>query len=175
MHIPTHILSGWCIANAFPQLSAKDRLLIVLAASLPDLDGLGLLWSAEAYQAVHHVWGHNLTAALALSLIASLCSDHKRWCFLLCLAAFHLHLLMDFYGSGPGWGIAYGWPFDEHSYQTDRAWSLGGWQNYVTLAGLLVWAWIILRTKRRTLFELFAPTIDRAFVNVFGRREGQEL
>jgi hypothetical protein len=29
------------------------------------------------------------------------------------LALFHLHLVMDFVGSGPGWGIYYFWPFSQ--------------------------------------------------------------
>lgn len=168
MHIPTHILSGWCVANIVPQLSAKDRLMLVLAASLPDLDGLGLLWSADAYRAVHHIWGHNLVAALILSLVLSSLSDHKRLCFPLCLALFHLHLLMDFYGSGRGWGIAYWWPFSDRYYETEQAWSLGGWQNYLSLAGLVLWSWFIMRTRGRTPFEFIAPVADRAFLSVFG-------
>lgn len=168
MHIPTHILSGWCVANLFPQFSAKERLMAVLAASLPDLDGLGLIWSEDAYHAVHHIWGHNLLAAVLVSGLLSLAARRRLMCFIVCLFLFHLHLLMDFYGSGQGWGIAYGWPFSDRYYETEHAWSLGGWQNYVTLAVLVVWSWWLLRRKRRTPFEYFAPAIDRAFLNVFG-------
>lgn len=167
MHIPTHILSGWCVANLIPQFSARERLLAVFAASLPDLDGLGLLWSEDAYRGVHHIWGHNLLAAIVVSGLLSLAANRKPLCFLVCVFLFHLHLLMDFYGSGQGWGIAYGWPFSHHYFETANAWSLGGWQNYLTLALLVIWSWWLLRVKHRTPFEHLAPTVDRAFLSVF--------
>ena len=149
--------------------------MLVLAASLPDLDGMGLLWSVDAYQEAHHVWGHNLAAALLLSILLSLVSDHRRLCFPLCIALFHLHLLMDFHGSGQGWGIAYWWPLSGQYCYTDHAWSLGGWQNYAALGILAAWTWLILRLKNRTLFEHMAPPVDRAFLKVFGTPQGQEL
>ena len=167
MHIPTHILAGWCVANSVPRLTAKDRLALVLASSLPDLDGLGLIWSQEAYFAVHHVWGHNVFVGTLGCLLLSLWSDHRKRSFLLGLLVFHLHLLMDFFGSGEGWGIAYFWPVSEHHFLTEAAWSLGGWQNYLALAVLAVGSFVILRTRRRTPLEILAPVLDRAFVNVF--------
>lgn len=33
------------------------------AAALPDLDGLGILFSPSAYETAHRVWGHNLLVA----------------------------------------------------------------------------------------------------------------
>jgi inner membrane protein len=167
MHIPTHILAGWCVANSIPRLTAKDRLVLVLASSLPDLDGLGLIRSQEAYFAVHHVWGHNLLVGTLGCLLFSYWADHRRRSFLFAVIVFHLHLLMDFFGSGLGWGIAYFWPFSDHYFLTENAWSLGGWQNYVTLGILVIWSVSILRSKRRTPVEILAPAVDRAFVNVF--------
>ena len=35
---------------------------------MPDLDGLGMLVSAEAYERYHHVVGHNVFAGIALTL-----------------------------------------------------------------------------------------------------------
>ena len=167
MHIPTHILAGWCVANSVPRLTAKDRLALVLASSLPDLDGLGLIWSRDAYFAVHHVWGHNLFVGTLGCLLLSLGSDHRKCTFLWAILVFHLHLLMDYFGSGQGWGIAYFWPVSDHHFLTETAWSLGGWQNYVALAILGMCSFVILRTRRRTPFEILAPVVDRAFVSVF--------
>ena len=39
MHIQSHIMSGWCAANCFP-LTARERFLAMLAATLPALDGV---------------------------------------------------------------------------------------------------------------------------------------
>ena len=175
MHIPTHILSGWCIANTVPCLTPKDRLMLVLAASIADIDGVGILWSTDAYLELHHVCGHNLVAAISASTILGLLSQHRALCIFLSLALFHLHLLMDFYGSGQGWGIACWWPFSDEYYHTDGAWSLGGWQNYLALAILIGWSWRIHRARRRTPFELLLPVVDRAFLNVFTPRQDQEL
>ena len=95
MHIPTHILSGWCVANLLP-LGPRERAVCVVAAAIPDLDGLGLLAvpfaGSHFYERYHHVLGHNLTFAVIACLAY--------------FALFHLHLLMDYYGSGPGWGIS---------------------------------------------------------------------
>ena len=44
LHFLTHIGLSWIIANLAAG-SRKDRVLIVLAGLLPDLDGVGILWS----------------------------------------------------------------------------------------------------------------------------------
>ena len=42
MHVQTHLLSGWCLGNAFG-LQKRGRTLAIAAAGLPDLDGLGIV------------------------------------------------------------------------------------------------------------------------------------
>ena len=74
MHIPTHILSGWCVANLLP-LGPRERVFCMVAAAIPDLDGAGYIAGAHFYERYHHVLGHNLTfaviSALALTAIRS--------------------------------------------------------------------------------------------------------
>lgn len=66
MHVPTHIMAGWCIGNLFP-LTPHERIACMAAASLPDLDGLSILAGESAYQTYHHLLGHNLLFALVIA------------------------------------------------------------------------------------------------------------
>jgi|ERR1051326_6356312 hypothetical protein len=103
MHIQTHVMSGWCFGNLL-NLTPRERLFCMLAASLPDLDGLGILTGQEAYWEYHHVVGHNLPAALLVAGILTFFSTNRRKVFWVYLGLFHLHLVLDYFGSGPGWG-----------------------------------------------------------------------
>lgn len=163
MHIPTHLLSGWCAANGFT-LTPRERLLCMVAGTVADLDGLGFFFGEEVYWRYHHVVGHSLLAGVAFSGIAMLISTHKAKAFAIYLAIFHLHLLMDFFGSGPLWKIHYWWPFDGRGYLTEHAWELGSWRNYLSAAVLLAWTMGIARWKRRTPLELLAPRLDGVMV-----------
>lgn len=163
MHIPTHILSGWCLANALP-LNARERLLCMLAASLPDLDGLGIVFGQDAYWRFHHIAGHNIFFGLGLSAILAAFAEKRLLTFAACLTLFHAHLLMDYYGSGPGWAIHYLWPVDPYGWKTTAAWELSSWQNRVAFALLLAVTVAIALHKRRTPLELLAPRLDRKLV-----------
>ena len=46
MHIPTHILSGWCTGNLF-DFKPRERLFCMIAATAADLDGLGMIYSMD--------------------------------------------------------------------------------------------------------------------------------
>ncbi|HSU65852.1 MAG TPA: hypothetical protein VLJ39_03175 [Tepidisphaeraceae bacterium] len=48
MHIPTHIMSGWCMANLV-RLTARERLFTMIAATAADLDGVSRVFGQEAY------------------------------------------------------------------------------------------------------------------------------
>jgi hypothetical protein len=160
VHIPTHILSGWCLASVLP-LNKRERLFCMLAASLPDFDGLGILVSEELYWDYHHYAGHNVFFGLLLSAAFAAFSARKGLAFIACLACFHLHLAMDFIGSGQGWLIHYFWPADDRGFKTDIGWPLDSWQNRVAF-GLLLLATIAIGYWRRiTPLELLAPRIDR--------------
>lgn len=145
MHVQTHILSGWVFGNLLP-LRPRERLLCMIAASAPDIDGLGILYSEELYWDLHHKLGHCLLFGVALAIA---------------LVPFHLHLLMDYYGSGPNWAIYYYWPFSLHEWESEHAWPLFSWQNITAFAALFAWTiWIGWR-HRRTPLELLMPSLDR--------------
>lgn len=164
MHIQTHILSGWCVANCLP-FSPRQRLLAMLAATLPDLDGLGIAFGQKAYWDYHHILGHNLAFAILLSIVLTLFARTRH---LLCVGTFftlvHLHLLMDYWGSGPGWPICYFWPFDRRQWINPDAWPFYSWQNIGAFFVLLGWTVAIAVWRRRTPLELLMPSLDRRLV-----------
>lgn len=159
MHIPTHVLSGWCVANCF-NLTPRERLLAMSAASVSDLDGIGFFFGEEAYWRYHHIVGHNLLVGVLFSVAAAAVSRQKATAFALYLSLFHLHLLLDFFGSGPLWKIHYWWPFNDRGYLTQHAWELSSWPNYLTAAVLMVWTVLIARRRRVTPLEVLAPRLD---------------
>jgi inner membrane protein len=170
VHIQTHILSGWCAANLFPRFSPRERLLCMLAASLADLDGLGILFGQEAYWDYHHRLGHNLAYGLVLcALLSAFATRGARLAFGVCLALYHVHLLMDFYGSGPGWGIPYFWPFSPREWRSENAWPFYSWQNITAFAALLLWTIWIARRLGRTPLEAVMPRLDRQLVGILKR------
>lgn len=162
-------MSGWCVANQM-ELTARERALAMVAASAADLDGLGLLVSMEFYAAYHHVLGHNLLFGITLSGLLMVFSKHKVKAFILYLGLFHLHLLMDYLGSGPGWGVVYWWPFSSVSYESSYAWPLDAWQNMVTACVLLAWVLVIILRKQRTPLECIAPSLDKKIVQQLTQR-----
>jgi inner membrane protein len=159
MHIPTHILSGWCVAGLLP-FSPRERLFCMLAASLHDLDGLGFFLGEEAYWRFHHILGHNIFFGILMCAALAAFSTRRVLALGIYLALFHLHLLMDYFGSGPGWRIHYFWPVDPRGIKTDLAWPLTSWQNYLAFALLLAGTVMIARVRRITPLELIAPRLD---------------
>jgi len=167
VHVPTHILSGWVVSNAFP-LRPRERLCCMIAATFPDLDGIGILFGQDAYQRWHHVACHSVPfgsmACAALAVIASR-SAKRRWPIgVLFLALFHLHLVMDYFGSGPGWPIVYFWPFSNFRLVNWQAWELNSWQNTLSAAVLLAATVGIAVRLRRTPLELLMPSLDAQLV-----------
>ena len=87
---------------------------------------------------------------------------------LLYLGLGHLHLLMDYYGSGPNWPICYWWPFArslEDCWMNPHAWELSSWQNISAAGALLAWTVAIACFQRRTPLELLMPSLDQKLVN----------
>jgi hypothetical protein len=167
MHIPTHILSGWVIGNAVP-LRPRERLMCMLAASLADIDGLGIIFGDDLYQRWHHVACHGIVFGFILSIILTSFSTGKSLrrvgLFSLYLVLFHLHLLMDYYGSGPGWPIVYLYPLSDWRIVNWNAWELSSWQNIVTAYALLaVTVGVAIRCKRTPL-EVLMPSLDAKLV-----------
>ena len=141
-HFLTHIGLSWIVASA-GRLSTRDRVLVVLAGTLPDLDGAGILWSEAAYGSVHRAAGHGLLFAVLIVTIALLRADTPWLTAALAALSFHLHLLLDLVGTG-GLPIRYLWPLSDRGWSYSR-WVLASWPNAVVMAatalGVIVIAW----------------------------------
>ncbi len=168
MHIQTHVMSGWCAASLLP-LTPRERLFAMIAASAPDLDGLGIIGGMETYVAWHHLLGHNLLFAVLCAAILTFWSTNRARAFGLYFALAHLHFVMDYYGSGPGWGIPYGWPFSSRVWLNPASWDLFSWQNSVAAGLCLLWCLAIARWQKRTPFENLMPSLDRQLVALAGK------
>ncbi len=166
MHIQTHVLSGWCIGNLF-KLDSRERLFCMLAASLPDLDGLSIIGGWECYQIWHHVIGHNLLFCVLLSFILALFSSSKLKTLLIYFGLTQIHMVMDYFGSGEGWMIYYFWPFDNTGYLTNYCWPLYSWQNLLAGALMVVFTIGIIYWKKRTPLEFIMPKLDKQLVDWF--------
>jgi inner membrane protein len=163
MHIQTHVLSGWCLGNLLP-LTARERVFCMVAAAAHDLDGLGIVVSQELYWDYHHKLGHCAAFGVVMSGVLAAFSAHRLLAFLTYLALFHLHLVLDYLGSGPGWPIYYFWPFAEAEWLNPRAWPFFSWQNVGTAFAMVGWTVSIAVKKRRTPLELLMPSLDRKAV-----------
>jgi len=171
MHVPTHILSGWCLGNVLP-LTPRERLGCMIAATAADLDGLGIVFGQEAYWEYHHKLGHNVFFAVVVASVLTIFLSGARRraaAFALYLTMAHLHLVLDYLGSGPGWAIWYLWPANDVQIVNPHAWPFFSWQNIAAAYGLLAWAvWIAWR-DRRTPLELLMPRLDGRLVSMLGR------
>jgi len=149
----------------------------MLAAMVADFDGAGIIVSRDAFVEYHHVVMHNALAAVAVAaILATVSWSWKRWgpIFLLYLGIFHLHLLMDYYGSGYGWKIAYFWPFSDVGYRSPHGWRFHSWQNITAAFGFLAWVLVIAVVARRTPLEKLMPSLDRQLVELLRRWAGLE-
>lgn len=169
MHVPTHIMSGWCGANLF-RFSPTERLLCMIAATVPDLDGLSRIFGENAYWDWHHKLTHNLLSALVVAAVAAVFARRRIACALVCFGLFHLHLAMDLVGSGPGWPIHYLWPYDSMGIESRHVWELYSWQNIAAAGALLAWTILIAAFARRTPLEKLMPALDRQLVDLLPRR-----
>ena len=142
----------------------RDRLLVTIAGVIPDLDGLTLLGGVDAYGRWHHVLTHGALSAVLLCGALTFFARRKLAVFGLALAAFHLHLLCDLLGSGPGWPLYYLWPFSRVETYWRGQWDLASWQN--TLIGLVTTLLVLACAKPfgRTIVELFSVKHDAEVV-----------
>src|SRR5262245_27689749 len=171
----THALIGWWTANVLP-LSRRDRFLVFLGGVLPDLDGLGLVYSLEAYFTYHHVLGHNLVGCVMWTALVAVAARERLRCATLTALHWHLHLACDYFGSRgpmdtPPWVLPYlfplvgGWSGETFVgprwYWNPWQWPLNGWPNLlITLGALAGWVYIAVRLDR-TWFEFVWLKFDR--------------
>ena len=151
LHFLTHIGLAWIVAS-LGRRSARDRWLITLAGVLPDFDGVGFLWSEDAYVAAHRAVGHGLVFVVVWIALTLAYAERRGSAAVLVLVGFHLHLLLDLVGTG-GLPIRYFWPFSERGWSYAGRWTLASWPNAVvmilTLLGVLWVGWRTSRSRAR--------------------------
>jgi inner membrane protein len=171
MHVQTHIMSGWCVGN-WLSLTARQRLCCMIATSIADLDGLSILFGQEAYWNWHHKLCHNLAFAVLISTVLTIWSSSRFFGFVVYLAFAHLHLVLDYFGSGPGWPLYYLWPFSSDYIVNRNAWEFYSWQNITAAAVLFVLTLFIAVRCGRTPLENIMPNLDKEIVRWLRRRVG---
>lgn len=148
----------------------RDRVLITLAGVVPDLDGLTLLAGEEAYSRWHHLLTHGIVAATICAVAFGALAKQRVLVGALSFVAFHLHLLCDLAGSGPGWPIWYLYPFSQHETMWSGQWNLASWQNsLIGLAATVAVLWCALPLGR-TAVELFSVKTDGKVVGALRAR-----
>lgn len=186
MHVATHLLAGWALAEG-ARLKRRERAVVAWSNVAPDLDGGGMLvdWANRLlgrpetafYEAWHHALGHGLPAAL-VCLVAAYAITRRAGVALIAFASFHLHLLMDLAGSRGSnpidiWPIPYLAPFSSAwTLSWSGQWPLTGWQN-TTITVVLMSIAIALAVRRGdSPVALFSQRADAAFVAVLRARLG---
>ena len=169
MHVQTHILAGWCVANGLP-CTPRQRLAAMVASAAPDVDGVSILFGQNAYWTFHHTFGHNLWFALVTAAGLAAWARPAVGTFVLCVAMVHLHLYMDYWGSGPDWHIHYLWPRTNPTWRNPSAWPFFSWQNLTAFGLTLAWTVGIAVRAGRTPLEVIMPKLDRELTAVGRRR-----
>jgi len=145
----------------------------MFAATAPDLDGLAIVAGRDAFETYHHVVGHNLFFGVMVAAVLAAWSTHKGTMAPLALGLFHLHLVMDSFGSGCDWGISYLWPLVRREWVNPWRWEFFSWQNLVAPYGLVLVTIVIAVRQGRTPLETFAPSLDRQLVGLARRLSGR--
>ena len=180
----THFFMGWTVANAVPSLTKRDRAFVTWASVVPDIDGLGIIAENLTQNSgrplnwwtnYHHVIGHNLGFALAVSVVAVIFAKQKFTTTLLVLVSFHLHLLGDLVGArgpdGDQWPIPYLLPFSNHLQLTwSGQWTLNAWPNMVITAALIGITAVLARQRGFSPLEMFSAKADAAFIRALRNR-----
>lgn len=173
----THFLAGWLLANT-TALERRDRALVVCAAVIPDVDGLGFIPELLTRNSAHPVlWFsqyHHALHTLAFALVVTIAAfflARQRWkTALLVFASFHLHLLCDLAGArGPDgyqWPIPYLFPFSNSLQLTWHGqWALNAWPNLlITLLLIFITLWLAWKMGRSPL-EFVSAKADLAMVD----------
>ena len=171
MHVQTHLLAGWLAGNGL-RLTPRERFLCMAAATLPDLDGLGIVVSEEAYWALHHKLGHNVFWFAGVAAVLTIFSSHRARAFACYFGLGWLHFLMDYLGSGPGWALWPWWPVGDQEVRWAAAWPFFGWQNLGAFFALLAATVAVAWRRRRTPLEWAMPSLDRRLLALLPRPGG---
>jgi inner membrane protein len=184
----THFLISWSTGSAFA-LKRRDRLLATLAGTIPDVDGIGLLWDLPSAHAsggdlvywarFHHVLGHNINFCLVIVFCAFFLASRRLMACTAVFLAFHIHLLCDLAGSkGPDqyWSIPYLMPFS-HSWDFvwSGQWPLNSWQNFAITATAIIYSGYMAWKNGISPVEVFSQHANHAFVDTLRNRFGTPL
>jgi hypothetical protein len=163
-----HAELSWLAAQGLRE--RRDRILVTVAGLAPDVDGLTILAGEALYARYHHVLFHGFVGALITMALCTAFARQRGRVALLSLVAFHLHLLCDLAGSGPGWPIHYYWPITMREWYWKGQWDLASWQNsLVGLIATLACLACALRW-RRTFVEVFSTRWDGEVTRTLRRR-----
>jgi hypothetical protein len=185
MHPVTHFLTGWMVANA-ADLSNRDRMIVALVGTAPDIDGIGIVVELATrgagdpalwYSNYHHVLGHNIGFATLCSVIAFGLARRRWVTALLAFLAVHVHLLGDLLGSGAAdgypWPIPFLAPFsDAWQLAWSGQWPLSSWQNNLITAVLMAVTLYLAWRRGFSPLGLVSERADRVFVGTLRARFG---
>ncbi len=184
MHVVTHLLIGWTVAEHTVK-ERRDKALVAWASVVPDLDGLGLLadWAGRGfgqhwgfYEQFHRVLLHGLPGALVCAALFACFAREKAHVALWALVSYHLHLIGDILGSrggGPNdfWPIFYMSPLsDALTFQWSGQWPLTSWQNTSITIALMIYAIALAVRRGHSPVGLFSRKADARFVQVLRTR-----
>jgi len=184
MHIVTHLLVGWTVAEHVTE-KPRDRALITWCSVIPDLDGIGLPidWIGRAlgfewsfYEQFHRVALHGLPGAILFAVLVALTADEKRRATIWAFLSFHLHLLGDILGSRGSnpediWPIHYLEPLaGTITFSWAGQWPLTSWQNTTLTIALMMYALVLTVRHGHSPVSLFSKRADKVFVETLRAR-----
>ena len=175
---------GWVVANSAPSLNKRDRALVTWASVVPDIDGLGIIAERLTQHSAHplnwwsdyhHVLGHNIGFAIAVTICAAVFARRKFLTATLVFISFHLHLVADLVGArgpdGDQWPLPYLLPFSNKWQLTwSGQWALNAWPNFVITAALIIVTIALARRRGFSPLEIFSRKGDSIFVAVLRKR-----
>lgn len=159
---------GWLTAQGLKE--RRDRILVTVAGVAPDLDGLTVLGGVELYGKYHHVLFHGYAGALVTAAVCAALARQRLAVGLLSLLSFHLHIVCDLAGSGPGWPIHYWWPTSMESWFWNGQWDLASWQNSTIGFAVILLCLGCALVFRRTFVEVFSVRADAKVVSALRAR-----
>lgn len=169
MHIETHALLGWTLAN----LGGADRRLrkyVILAAVVPDVDSFPIVFGLESYGRWHHTFGHNLFfAGLFLAVVVWRCRSWRA--FLLSTLGLASHLVGD--GFLSRWDVYYFWPISQWGWQSVHSVGLEHPFNIALIYVGLLFAILIACWYKRTPVDLVSPGLDQLIISLFKSKKQQ--
>jgi hypothetical protein len=168
-----HAGLGWLIGVSTPGADRRLRAWCVVAALLPDIDAIPIVFGYDAYARWHHTFGHNVFLGLLILFAAA-------WHFGgrpakqrslavsiigLCWAS---HILTDMKLSG--WELYFLWPINRNPWQFHPMLSLGDPINFFVVYALMGAVLPLALWRKVTPLEILSPRLDRLLVNAFRKK-----